>query len=53
MSRQEPMREKSNVKSEAEKLECQYAELERDPEFQAEVEAWDCVAGDGLDDEDG
>jgi UDP-N-acetyl-D-mannosaminuronic acid transferase (WecB/TagA/CpsF family) len=33
-------------------LEDDYAELEKDPEFQASVEAWDCVAGDGIDDED-
>ena len=31
-------------------LEADYAELEQDPEFQEEVKAWDCVAGDGLDD---
>ena len=33
-------------------LEEDYAELEKDPEFQSEVEAWDCVAEDGIDDED-
>jgi hypothetical protein len=32
-------------------LEDDYAELEKDPEFQAEVEAWDCVAGDGIDED--
>ncbi len=53
MTRQEPVREESNVSASLKTLECQYAELEKDPEFQAEVEAWDCVAGDGLDDEDG
>lgn len=31
-------------------LEADYAELEKDAEFKAEVEAWDCVAGDGMDD---
>jgi hypothetical protein len=33
-------------------LENDYAELEKDPEFQSSVEDWDCVAGDGIDDED-
>lgn len=33
-------------------LEDDYAELEKDPEFQAEVKAWDCAAGDGIDDDE-
>ena len=31
------------------KLEADYREQSNDPEWQAEVELWDCVAGDGLD----
>jgi len=30
------------------KLEADYREQSNDPEWQAEVELWDCVAGDGL-----
>lgn len=32
------------------KLEADYREQSEDPEWQEEVELWDCVAGDGLDD---
>ena len=32
------------------KLEADYREQASDPEWQAEVEAWDCTSGDGLDD---
>ena len=32
------------------KLRAAYQNLEKDPEFHQEVEAWDCVAGDGLND---
>ena len=30
------------------KLEADYKEQSNDPEWQAEVELWDCAAGDGL-----
>ena len=32
------------------RLEADYKEQSEDPEWQEEVELWDCVAGDGLDD---
>ncbi len=32
------------------KLEADYLEQSKDPEWQAEVELWDCAARDGLDD---
>jgi hypothetical protein len=32
-------------------LEDNYAELEENPEFQAEEKTWDCVAGDGIDED--
>ena len=31
------------------KLEADYREQSNDPEWQAEVEFWDCVTSDGLD----
>jgi hypothetical protein len=48
----EDLVEAQRTKDFQKELEADYEELEKDPEFQAEVGAWDCVAGDGVDDQD-
>ncbi len=41
---------KEKQKAFEDELRAAYRDQENDPEFHQEVEAWDCVAGDGLDD---
>lgn len=44
--------EEKRKKDFQEELEKAYIDQENDPEFHAEVEAWDCVVGDGIDEEE-